>query len=72
MGTSRSVELSDEEEDQDIVIHLTAANPQAVRECAKFDVIQGEFYKVGDYFRMSEMSHYCVEGDQGSPGSWIH
>ena len=52
MGTSRSVELSDEEEDQDIVIHLTAANPQAVRECAKFDVIQGEFYKVGT----SEMS----------------
>ena len=56
MGTSRSVELSDEEEDQDIVIHLTAANPQAVRECAKFDVIQGEFYKVGAHFRMSEMS----------------
>ena len=45
------MELSDEEEDQDIVIHLTAANPQAVRECAKFDVIQGEFYKVGDYFK---------------------
>ena len=56
MGTSRSVELSDEEEDQDIVIHLTAANPQAVRESAKFDVIQGEFYKVGDYFKMSEIS----------------
>ena len=50
------MELSDEEEDQDIVIHLTAANPQAVRECAKFDVIQGEFYKVGDYFKMSEIS----------------
>ena len=56
MGTSRSVELSDEDEDQDIVIHLTAANPQAVRECAMFDVIQGEFYKVGAHFRMSEMS----------------
>ena len=50
------MELSDEDEDQDIVIHLTAANPQAVRECAKFDVIQGEFYKVGAHFRMSEMS----------------
>ena len=50
MGTSRSVELSDEEEDQDIVIHLTAANPQAVRESAKFDVLQGEFYKVGAHF----------------------
>ena len=70
------MELSDEEEDQEIVIHLTAANPQAVRECAKFDVIQGEFYKVGAHFRMSEMSLIyitcCVEGDQGSPGSWIH
>ena len=69
------MELSDEEEDQDIVIHLTAANPQAVRECAKFDVIQGEFYKVGAHSLMSEMSLIyitCVEGDQRSPGSWIH
>ena len=43
---SRSTELSDEEDDPEVVIHLTAKNPQAVQQYVKFDGITREFYKV--------------------------
>ena len=45
---SKSTELSldDEEDEPEVVIHLTAKNPQAVQKYVRFDPARMEFYQI--------------------------
>ena len=43
---SRSIDISDDEDEPEVVIHLTATNPQAIRKYVKFDITRREYFLV--------------------------
>ena len=43
---SRSIDISDDEDEPEVVIHLTATNPQAIRKYVKFDITRREYFQV--------------------------
>ena len=43
---SRSIDILDDDDEPEVVIHLTASNPQAIKKYVKFDITRREYFQV--------------------------